>query len=269
MRLVRGRAATPHDDRAATATMLARAGETGEEAFRAWTPHRQVAFGRRDAHESGYEAACRAARERDYVTVERSVGGRAVAYTGTTVAFAHALPLDDPRRGLTDRYEAGVDGVVVALGELGVDARPGEPRASFCPGDHSVQVTVDGRAGKVAGIAQRVQSGAALVAGCVLVDDRDALVDVLSRVYGALDVPFDPESVGTVADAGGPRDPGPICRALERAFVGDESDPRVRVASVDALVTAAGGDGETDADEGAGAPSADREVRERGRDRDS
>jgi lipoate-protein ligase A len=238
MRLVRGRAGTLAADRAATTTMLTRAGETGEAAFRAWTPHRQVAFGRLDARTDGYEAARRAARRREYRVVERRVGGRAVAYTGTTVAFAHALPLADPRRGLTDRYESGVDGVRAALSELGVDARPGEPSASFCPGDHSVQLGGD-RAGKVAGIAQRIQSDAALVAGCVLVDDRAALVDVLDAVYEALAVPFDPASVATVANTGGPTDPAAVCRALERAFVGDPSDDRVRVEAVDELVTAA------------------------------
>jgi lipoate-protein ligase A len=231
MRLVRGRAATPEEDRAATASMLSRTGETGEEAFRAWTPHRQLAFGRRDTHASDYDRACRAARERGYAVLERSVGGRAVAYTGSTVAFAHALPLDDPRRGLTERYEAGVDGVVVALQELGVDAVSGEPADSFCPGDHSVQVAT----GKVSGIAQRVQSGAALVAGCVLVNGRDDLVDVLDPVYEALDVAFDPASVGTVADVGNPSDPEPVCRALERAFLGDADDPQVRVEPVDEL----------------------------------
>ncbi|WP_136600848.1 lipoate--protein ligase family protein [Salinigranum halophilum] len=235
MRLVRGRADTPSEDRAATATMLARAGATGEEAFRAWTPHRQVAFGRRDTHATDYDRACRAARERGYAVLERSVGGRAVAYTGSTAAFAHALPLEDARRGLTERYEAGVDGVLVALHDLGVDAARGEPENAFCPGDHSVRLAAGG---KIAGIAQRVQSGAALVAGCVLVDGREDLVDVLTPVYAALDVPFAPDSVGTLADAGGPTDPDSVCRALERAFLGDEDDPDVRVAAVADLVRA-------------------------------
>ncbi|AUV83300.1 lipoate--protein ligase [Salinigranum rubrum] len=242
MRLVRGRAATPAEDRAATATMLTRAGETGEEAFRAWTPHRQVAFGRRDTHADDYDLARRTARERGYAVVERSVGGRAVAYTGSTVAFAHAIPLDDPRRGLTERYEAGVDGVLVALSDLGVDADRGEPADSFCPGDHSVRLVGANGGGKVSGIAQRVQSDAALVAGCVLVNGREDLVDLLTPVYEALAVPFDPASVGTVEDAGGPGDPERACRALERAFIGTEDDPLVRMESVDALVSLAARD---------------------------
>jgi hypothetical protein len=75
------------------------------------------------------------------------------------------------------------------------------------------------------------------------VRDRADLVDVFSAVYAALDVPFDPASVGTVADAGGPDDPEQVCRALERAFVGDASDPRVRIESAAALATTADEDG--------------------------
>lgn len=233
MRLVRGRRPTPESDRAATAAMVSRTGTTGEEAFRAWTPHRQVAFGRRDTNTDGYSAACTAARERNYAVIERSVGGQAVAYTGSTVAFAHALPLDDPRRGLTERYEAAVDGVVVALHDVGVEALPGEPPDAFCPGEYSVQAPNHG--GKLSGIAQRIQADAALVAGCVLVRDRAELVDVLTAIYEGLDTPFDPASVGTVADAGGTDSIDAVCRALERSFIGEAGDPDVEVESVDAL----------------------------------
>ncbi|MFC6725616.1 lipoate--protein ligase family protein, partial [Halobium palmae] len=59
------------------------------------------------------------------------------------------------------------------------------------------------------------------VAGCVLVAERDELRDVLSAVYGELGVAFDPMSVGTVADAGGPSDPEPVRAALEDVFAGE------------------------------------------------
>ena len=218
MRVIRGRAATPEADRELTAELLAEVAERGVPAVRVWTPHRQVAFGRRDSHADDYEGAKAAAEERGYPAIERSVGGRAVAYTGeTTLAFATAVPVDDLRRGLDRRYEAATTTVLDALRDLGVVARRGEPDESFCPGAHSVQ-----RDGKLAGIAQRVTSGSALVSGCVLVAEREELVGVLDLVYTALDVPFDPDSVGTVADAGGPDDPEDVARAIERAFVGDD-----------------------------------------------
>jgi octanoyl-[GcvH]:protein N-octanoyltransferase len=224
MRVVRGRADSPTADREATRELLDEVAETGVPVVRAWTPHRHLAFGRRDANEPGYDAAKAAAEAHEFPAVERSVGGRAVAYTGTTVAFASLEPLADARQGLTERYNAAVDTVVEALGSLGVDAQSGEPANSFCPGEYSVQAPVVGRntdpeRGKVAGIAQRVTADAALVAGVVVVTDRAAVRAVLSPVYEALGVPFDPHSVGSVAAAGGPATPEPVQLALERAIV--------------------------------------------------
>jgi lipoate-protein ligase A len=215
MRVLRGRAATIAADRKRTGAMLDRASETGEPAVRVWTPHRQVAFGRRDAAASGYECAVAAARNRGFEPVERRVGGRAVAYTGSTVAFAHAVPIDRPRTGIDARYTTASDCLRRALATLGVDAVPGEPADAFCPGSHSLQ-----RDGKLVGIAQRVRTDAALVAGCVVVADRDAIASVLDAVYDALDQPFDPASVGSVAAAGGPSDPDRVVDAIERELVG-------------------------------------------------
>jgi lipoate-protein ligase A len=217
MRVLRGRAATIAADRERTRDMLDRTGETGAPAVRVWTPHRQVAFGRREAADSGYDRAVEAAREGGFEPVERSVGGRAVAYTGSTVAFAHAVPVADPRVGLDDRYDAAVGSLRRALASLGVDAVPGEPPDAFCPGSHSLQ-----RSGKIVGVAQRVRTDAALVAGCVVVDDRAAFADVIDAVYAALGQPFDPASVGSVAAAGGPSDPDSVIDAVERELVGDD-----------------------------------------------
>jgi lipoate-protein ligase A len=196
--------------------MLSRTGETAEPAVRVWVPHRQVAFGRRDVAESGYSRARAVARKRGFEPVERRVGGRAVAYTESTLAFARAMPVGDARTGLAERYEATAERVRRALASVGVAARAGEPPGSFCPGSHSLRA-----AGKLVGIAQRVRTDAALVAGCVVVADRTALADVLAAVYDALDRPFDPESVGSVAAAGGPVEPERVRAALERELVGD------------------------------------------------
>jgi lipoate-protein ligase A len=224
MRVLRGRAATPDADRERTGRMLTRTGETGEPAVRVWTPGRQVAFGRREAATAGYDRARAAARERGFEPVERRVGGRAVAYTGTTLAFAHAVPVEGARTGLADRYEATTERLRRALSTLGVAATVGEPPDAFCPGEHSLQC-----GGKLVGVAQRVRTDAALVAGCVVVTDREELAAVLAAVYDALGQPFEPGSVGSVSAAGGPADPERVRRAVERALVGD-ADPVRRIA---------------------------------------
>lgn len=215
MRVLRGRAGNIEADREASTAMVERAATTGEPALRVWTPHRQVAFGRRDARNDGYDRARRAARARGYPPVEREVGGQAVAYTGSTVAVSYAVPTDE-RTAIGSRYGVATDRLLEALASLGIDARQGEPDRAFCPGTHSLQA-----AGKIAGLAQRVRREVAVVGGIVVVCDDRAIGQVLDPVYEALGVPFDPDSVGSVAAAGGPADPAAVVRAVEDAFAQD------------------------------------------------
>jgi len=215
-RLVRGRGADPVEDRAVTDALAGDVRETGERAVRVWRPPRQVAFGRRDARADGYDEARRRARERGYPPVERESGGRAVAYTGDTVAFVRLTPVADERAGIGERYERATADLRAALASLGVDATEGEPDGAFCPGQHSLSAS-----GKIVGVAQRVREGVALVGGCVLVADHEAIAAVLGPVYDALGVPFDPESVGSVARAGGTGDPGAVGDAVADALAGD------------------------------------------------
>lgn len=221
MRVVRGRVETIAADRAVSRALLEDTRESGEPTVRVWTPHRQVAFGRRDARSDGYDRAREAAAEHGFPSFERDVGGRAVAYTGSTVAFARTEPIADVRTGLDDRYDRATREVRRALGELGVEAAEGEPPDSFCPGTHSLSAGDGAAAGKVVGIAQRVQQDVALVAGVCVVRDHDEIAAVLEPVYDALGVPFDPGTVGSVARAGGDADPETVCRALEWELAGD------------------------------------------------
>ena len=225
MRLLRGRASDHERDYERTREMVARAADNAEPALRVWRPHRQVAFGRRDRRVEGYDRAREAARDRGYAVLEREVGGRAVAHTGATVAFALAEPTEGAHEpidyvestgnceGIGDRYDRVSGAVQRALAGVGVDASEGEPPNSFCPGTHSLRAD-----GKLAGIAQRVRQDVALTAGIVVVRDHDAVGEVLAPVYDALGVPFTPGSVGSVARAGG--DPDLLADALVAELVG-------------------------------------------------
>jgi octanoyl-[GcvH]:protein N-octanoyltransferase len=213
MRLLRGRAADPETDFQRTRKMAETVAEDREPALRVWRPHRQVAFGRRDTNNDGYERARRAAHDREYTVIERAVGGRAVAYTGSTVSFSLAVPTEDPRGTIDDRYEWAEAAVKRALDDCGITARTDEPDASFCPGSHSLQAD-----GKIAGLAQRVRQSVAVVGGIVVVRDHEAIAEVLAPIYEALDVPFDPQSVGSVANAGGADNPDRVLTALEQSL---------------------------------------------------
>ncbi|WP_330631162.1 lipoate--protein ligase family protein [Halocatena halophila] len=214
MRVLRGRGESIGADRAITRRLREHTATTDEPGLRVWQPPRQLTFGRRDRRRPGYDDARAIATKMDFPPAERPVGGRAVAYTGTTIAFARTEPVVEDRTGIQDRYRTISTDVQVGLGELGVHALPGEPPESFCPGSHSLQAE-----GKVVGIAQRISNGVALTAGCLLVADHDAIAAVLSAVYDALSVPFDPDSVGSVSKAGGPDDPEIVRSTIERALL--------------------------------------------------
>lgn len=224
MRVLRGRVADREADRAVTERLVADTRETGEPAVRVWRPPRQVAFGRRDAREPGYERARAAATERGYPSYERDTGGRAVAYTGHTIAFCRTEPVAEARTGIEERYDAAVADLRAALGDCGITAERGEPDRAFCPGAHSLSAE-----GKLVGIAQRVGGGVARVGGILVVRDHEAVAEVLDPVYDALGVPFDPGTVGSVARAIGVApesvDTGAVRRAVEDALAG--SDARV------------------------------------------
>ncbi|PSP95091.1 lipoate--protein ligase [Halobacteriales archaeon QS_4_62_28] len=216
MRVLYGRCANIDTDYERTRAMTNTVEEREETALRVWRPHRQIAFGRRDARSDSYGRAREAARERGYAVREREVGGRAVAYTGRTVAVAVATPVEDARGAIQARYDDASDRLRDALARLGVDATTGEPPDAFCPGTHSLQ-----SGGKIVGIAQRVHRHVAVVAAIVLITDHDAIQRVLDPVYDALGVPFDPDSVGSVARAGGTTDPEAVIGAITDAFAGD------------------------------------------------
>jgi len=211
MRVLRGRASSSAADRAVTTSLLS---EPIEPAVRVWFPHRHLAFGPRDVRADGYDDACAVAEDQGFEVYERDVGGRAVAYTGTTICFAHVDRLEDERTGLTERYDQVLGRIKDALATVGVDAEVGEPEAAFCPGTHSLSCR-----GKLVGLAQRARRNVALTAGLVVPRDRQELIEVLGPVYAALDIPFDPAAVGSVRRAGGTDDPEAVRQAVEDALV--------------------------------------------------
>jgi len=229
MRLIEGVLADVDRDRGVTTALTGLAAAIEESVLRVWTPPRQLAFGRRDTTADGYERARRVAARRDYTPIERRVGGSAVAYTGDTVSFAYAVPIDDGRDGIDRRYRDATETMLRAFRAVGASVTRGEPADSFCPGDYSIR-----GGGKIAGVAQRVTRECALVGGCVIVRsaDREAIAAVLDPVYSALGVPFAPESVGSIATAGGPEDVGSVVDALEAAFGADRSTTRVPAAEL-------------------------------------
>ena len=167
------------------------------ETLRIWRPDAIVTFGRLDAVSEGYREAIAAARAQGFAAVERLEGGRAAVFHERTVAFAHTLPDARPGEGTHARFEATAALMAGALARLGVNARVGEVPGEYCPGAYSVNAR---GALKLMGVGQRVVAGAAHVGGVVVVADAERVRSVLTPVYEALGLGWDPSTTGAVDD---------------------------------------------------------------------
>ena len=170
-------------------------GDVGET-LEVGTPHRVLAFGKHDATSPGFAAAVTSASERGFEPTVRIAGGRAAVFHEHTVRFGWTMPVADPAATMHERFATLANAVVDALAELGVAATIGEVPGEYCPGKYSVQVS--GR--KVMGVGQRLTRAAAYVGGVVVLDRADTINDVLSPVYGHLDIPFNPAATGALSD---------------------------------------------------------------------
>lgn len=166
--------------------------------FRIHPTTRVVAFGRHDTLAPGYRRAVAAALQAGYEPVERLAGGRAAVFHEGTLAFAWAIPSDDPRRGVHQRFELLSRLMVEAFSTLGLDARVGEVPGEYCPGRYSVNLH---GSFKVMGVGQRLVRRAAHVGGVVVVSGADEIRRVLVPVYDALGLTWNPSTAGDLSSA--------------------------------------------------------------------
>lgn len=197
----------PVRDRDITASLLDDVGTAGGTRTRVWRPGRQISFGPRDVRHPGYTEAVAEAKSRGYSIAHRSLGGRPVAFTENTVAILHVGPVHEEEIG--ERYDRVGRAIARVLGELGVDLERGSPPGAFCPGSYGLAAN-----GKIVGLAQRVRAEVAAVGAVVIIAGEREIADVLAAVYGALDLEFDPETVGSIQRAGGEADPDGICARI-------------------------------------------------------
>lgn len=160
-------------------------------------PEPIVAFSKQDRVDPGYGAAVAAAREQGFAAVERLPGGRAAVFHPGTLSFALAEPDDEARLHIHERFRFVAGLLARALRDAGVDARIGEVPGEYCPGGWSVNAR--GRV-KLAGIGQRIVSGAVHTGAVIVLEDSELVRHALVPVYKALGLPFDPATAGAVAE---------------------------------------------------------------------
>ncbi len=190
-------------------------GEVGET-LRVHTSARMVAFGRQDVTSAGYGDAAVAARAAGFAAVERIAGGRAAVFHPGTIAFSWTVPDPEPRNGIATRFKEISEIVHAALQELGIEAHIGELPGEYCPGAYSVNAR---NRTKIMGVGQRVVRGAAHVGGVIVVNDHASIRNVLLPVYEALDLEWDPRTVGSIEqELGAPRDLERVAETLLDQF---------------------------------------------------
>jgi lipoate-protein ligase A len=156
-----------------------------------------VAFGRRDVRLPGFDDAVAAVRRAGFSPCVRAPGGRAVAYTDRALVVDHVGPDPDWPSHLEARFADFGELWAGVLRGLGVDARVGEVPGEYCPGSHSVNAR---GVVKLVGTAQRMVRGAWLFSAVLVLDGAPVLRPLLREVYGALELPFDDASVGSLVD---------------------------------------------------------------------
>jgi len=170
------------------------AGSRGPTAL-LWTSAPYLAATRPETRMTGFGEGVRLAEGLGFSVLVRNSGGGAAAANGGSLSFSLTVAVDEMRSGLYERYDDLSALIASALGRLGIESEPGAVTGEFCPGAYSVR-TGGPEGTKIAGLAQRVTRRAARVEALVLVERTDELRRVLAAFYGALGLPFRPESIG-------------------------------------------------------------------------
>jgi octanoyl-[GcvH]:protein N-octanoyltransferase len=188
----------PALDIALSNALLARVarGELGPT-VRLYRPGPTLAFGRLDALRPGFAEAGEAARDAGFEPIVRLAGGHAAAYHEQSLIYEEITCESDATAGLHDRFRDTAAVLADALDGFGVDARVGEIPGEYCAGAYTVSSA--GRL-KLAGTAQRVVRGGALVSAFVLVGGGERLRAALFDVYRALELAWDPATAGALDD---------------------------------------------------------------------
>ena len=204
-------------DMALSHALLLRVAEGARPAvLRIYEPGSTVAFSKLDSHAPGFAAACDAARAHGYEPVIRLGGGHAAAYGPGCLIHEEIAPHHSTLEGLGERYAQESALVEGALAGFGVAVTAGQLDGEYCAGAHSLHTG----GVKVAGIAQRVIKGAALISTAVLVDAGPSLRAVLVDVYRALGVDWRPETAGSLADVAAAPALGDLAAALAAGVPG-------------------------------------------------
>lgn len=193
--------------------------------LRMYRPVPTVAFGQRDARLPGFEAAAAAARDHGFEPLIRRAGGRAAAYHPGSLVIDHIEPDTNAIAASRDRFVRFGQLIRDALRSCGVDARLGPIPREYCVGEHSVHAVSPAEQDvriKVVGTAQRVIRTGWLFSSAIIVEEGRTIRHVLTDVYSALGLTWDPLTAGALDMVS----PGVTLDAVEAAVLQEYSRSR-------------------------------------------
>lgn len=163
--------------------------------MRLWRPLQPaLSVGRLDLRNPRAPDAVALARAAGATPVKRLAGGRAATLDGGCLCLGWAQPHPVLEES-SSRYELIANAIVDSLAELGVRASLAESPGEWCPGAWSVQ----GPAGKLAGLAQRVIAGGAWCEALIVIERDDRLTSLARRVHAALGLEWREQAQGELA----------------------------------------------------------------------
>ena len=199
----------------------------GPETLRVYRPRPTLAFSGRDCAAPGIGAAAAAAEAAGFIPVRRGPGGRAAAYHQGALCLDHVgvdvsgrlagQPQAFGPQQIRPRFIEFGELLTGALRSVGVDARLGPVPGEYCPGEFSIN---DGHGHKLVGTAQRLVRGGWLFGTVILVADPEPVREVLIPVYQALELDWDPGTVGAVQSTAPGVTVGDVCDAVLAAVGG-------------------------------------------------
>jgi octanoyl-[GcvH]:protein N-octanoyltransferase len=133
------------------------------------------------------------ARAAAVTPVRRLAGGHAATLDSGCLCLGWAQP--QPRLEESGaRYELIAEAIADALDALGVASSLGESPGEWCPGAWSVQ----GRSGKLAGLAQRVISGGAWCEALIVIHPAPELRELARHVHEVLGLEWSDSAQGEI-----------------------------------------------------------------------
>lgn len=182
-------------DVAVSHALLEQASREGVAAVRLWRPARAaLSLGRLDLRSPNAVRLSELAQRYEATPVRRLAGGRAAGLDAGCLCLGWAQPQAAMAQS-SARYRLLTGVISDALAKLGVASSVGESAGEWCPGAWSLK----GANGKLAGLAQRVISGAAWCEALIVVE-RQADSMLLGRyVHEVLSIPWHTQAQGELA----------------------------------------------------------------------